>query len=127
MKNVMKRAWEIYRTLTGDHIAKLSAALRQAWNEVKRVAKSIKEQCIERLETIVANSCTYDYCVFEIRVSDWQKHGKDRTYLSIIEKAVRTSKHYKVREYGYVDNVTGTYVPGKEDLRKNYTFSGASF
>ena len=33
--NVMKRAWEIYRTLVGDHRAKLSIALRLAWAEKK--------------------------------------------------------------------------------------------
>ena len=35
MKQIMKRAWEIYRELEGDKIAKLSMALRQAWAEYK--------------------------------------------------------------------------------------------
>ena len=35
MKHIMKRAWEIYRTLEGDKIAKLSMALRQAWAEYR--------------------------------------------------------------------------------------------
>lgn len=35
MKNVMRRAWEIYRTLTGDHTAKLAMALKAAWAETK--------------------------------------------------------------------------------------------
>ena len=35
MKQVMKRAWQIYRTLEGDKTAKLSMALRQAWAEAK--------------------------------------------------------------------------------------------
>ena len=34
-RQIMFRAWEIYRTLTGDRQAKLSMALRQAWMEVK--------------------------------------------------------------------------------------------
>lgn len=38
-KQIMKRAWEIYRTLVGDRIAKLSMALRQAWAEAKAPAK----------------------------------------------------------------------------------------
>lgn len=37
-KEVMKRAWEIYRTLSGDRNAKLSQALKQAWAEVKEEA-----------------------------------------------------------------------------------------
>ena len=39
MKNVMKRAWEIFRTLTGDRDAKLSYALKKAWEEAKSKAK----------------------------------------------------------------------------------------
>ena len=35
MKNIMKRAWKIYRELKGDRIAKLSQALRMAWAERK--------------------------------------------------------------------------------------------
>lgn len=35
MKNIMKRAWEIYRTLEGDRLAKLAMALKQAWAEAK--------------------------------------------------------------------------------------------
>lgn len=39
MKNIMKRAWEIFRTLIGDRDAKLSLALKQAWEEAKSKAK----------------------------------------------------------------------------------------
>lgn len=41
MKEIMKRAWEIYRTLEGDRLAKLAMALRQAWAEAK-ASKSSK-------------------------------------------------------------------------------------
>lgn len=34
-KAIMKRAWEIYRTLEGDRAAKMSMALREAWAEAK--------------------------------------------------------------------------------------------
>jgi hypothetical protein len=34
-KEIMQRAWQIYRTLKGDRDAKLSYALRQAWAEAK--------------------------------------------------------------------------------------------
>ena len=40
-KSVMTRAWEIFRTLVGDRIAKLSQALKMAWEEVKNVAKKV--------------------------------------------------------------------------------------
>ena len=32
-KEIMNRAWQIYKTLEGDHIAKLAMALRCAWAE----------------------------------------------------------------------------------------------
>lgn len=32
--NIMKRAWEIFRTLVGDYKAKLSTALKRAFNRV---------------------------------------------------------------------------------------------
>lgn len=35
MKEIMKRAWEIYKYLEGDRTAKLSMALKQAWAEHK--------------------------------------------------------------------------------------------
>lgn len=47
MKNVMKRAWEIYRTLTGNRIAKLSAALKMAWNEIKKAVKGAVKMIVE--------------------------------------------------------------------------------
>ena len=43
MKAIMKRAWEIFRTLTGDHIAKLAMALRMAWAEKKNGGKNMTE------------------------------------------------------------------------------------
>jgi cell fate (sporulation/competence/biofilm development) regulator YmcA (YheA/YmcA/DUF963 family) len=42
MRNVMKRAWEIYRTLEGDRLAKLSFALKQAWSEIKGGMKMVE-------------------------------------------------------------------------------------
>lgn len=38
----MKRAWEIYHTLSGDKRAKLKAALKEAWLEMKKGA--VKEE-----------------------------------------------------------------------------------
>lgn len=42
MKAIMKRAWEIFKTLTGDHIAKLAMALRQTWAEKKNGGKKME-------------------------------------------------------------------------------------
>lgn len=87
-------------------------------------------ECRERLENIINNSCTYDYCTFEINENKWEKGDKSRTYFAIVEKSVdyKVSKHYKKKSYGYIDNTTGEYYPEKYgDLRDNFTFSGARF
>lgn len=47
MKNVMSRAWEIYRTLKGDHIAKLKMAMQKAWNEVKKAKSQLENKVID--------------------------------------------------------------------------------
>lgn len=40
-KQIMKRAWEIYRELVGDHRAKLAMAMQQAWAEAKAPVNEI--------------------------------------------------------------------------------------
>lgn len=52
MMNVMKRAWEIYRTLTGDRIAKLSVALHQAWEESRKPS----EEFVNKVKTLIFNN-----------------------------------------------------------------------
>lgn len=129
MKQIMKRAWEIYRTLEGDRLAKLSMALRQAWAEAKAAKVSPKQQIIDRLNEIVANSAILAGCELIVNANDWQNYGKDRTYFAIVERSTgRASCHYKEKKYGYIDNITGEYFPAKYgDARENYTFSGMAF
>lgn len=64
---IMTRAWEIFRTLVGDRIAKLSMALRQAWAEAKSSSTEMGWN-VKKLEAIGAKR--------------WTKYGKDRLYLS---------------------------------------------
>lgn len=68
-KQIMKRAWEIYRTLEGDKIAKLSMALRQAWAEAKA-----QTSCTEMGWNVKALEA--------MGATRWTKYGKDRLYLS---------------------------------------------
>ena len=68
MKKIMIRAWEIYRTLEGDHRAKLSLALRTAWRETTSV--ETPEQIIEKLRAQ------------GLKVTRWSKNGHDRIYVS---------------------------------------------
>lgn len=134
-KQIMVRAWEIAKAAVAQFGGKareyFAEALRMAWAEAKQPAqKSTREIMIERLETIVSNSTAKNYCDFEVVANDWQKGGKNRTYLAIVEKSnnYKVSKHYAKKSYGYVDNVTGEYFADKYgDARENYTFGGAKF
>ena len=87
-----------------------------------------KNELMERAELIIANSPTYDYIELELKLKDWSKPGISRTYFSIAEKSTdyKVSRHYAEKKYGYLDNLTGEYVP-ENDLRKNYNFGGNSF
>lgn len=95
MMNVMNRAWEIYRTLTGDHIAKLSAALKMAWAEVKNAAKKAFEQVaqVAKMAETYGDSC---YLTFKA----WEKGGKRRIYIN----------DYKRRTLGYINRDNGDVV-----------------
>lgn len=39
----------------------------------------------------------------------------------------KNSKHRAERKYGYIDNISGEYVPDKNNLEENFTFSGSRF
>ncbi len=88
MRNIMKRAWEIYRTLEGDHIAKLSLALKTAWREA---TIETPEEIIEKLQAQ------------GLRVKRWTKYGNDRIYVS--------GFHYS-KEY-YIDLNRMVAVPNR--------------
>lgn len=89
MKNVMKRAWEIYRTLVGDHTAKLAMAMRMAWAESKNTVKVAFDGFAK-----VAKTDKYDtdsaYLTFKL----WEKGDKKRIYIN----------DYKRRTLGYIEN-----------------------
>jgi hypothetical protein len=120
---IMRRAWEIKRS---ENVS-ISEALKAAWAEAKNpTPKTLREEMIERINTIIsASNRPEDYTLTAV-VNDWANYGKNRTYISIVETRAN-SRHYAKREYGYIDNLTNAYVPGKCDARQNYTFSGAKF
>ena len=91
MKKIMKRAWEIYRTLTGDHVAKLSMALKMAWAETKTIVKKVfngfaKVAKVDNADETV-NS---DFLTFK----GWEKYGRKRVYIN----------DYKKRTLGYIED-----------------------
>lgn len=121
-KAVMLRAWEIFHTLQGDRDAKLSHALKMAWAEAKTPAKSLKDQIIEKVEYIVSKAS--DIYNYEIVVRDWTNYGKARTYIKV-EETSDNSKHRKVYDFGYIDNIANTYVAGRKDANGNFDLAGA--
>lgn len=91
MKNVMKRAWEIYRTLQGDHIAKLSVALRMAWKEVKKMVKKTFEGIAK---VVITGRENYDEDSMYLTFKAWEKGNIKRIYIN----------DYKRRTVGYIEN-----------------------
>lgn len=84
-----------------------------------------KVEIIERINAIanLANNYNNGYH-YEVKVNEWVKYGKDRTYFSIVETR-DNSTHYVKRDYGYYDNNADEFVAGKASI--DYTFSGAKF
>ncbi len=76
-KNVMTRAWEIYRTLAGDHVAKLAMALKEAWTEAK--TQTSEKVFGGKFGTITESNLEK---LIEMGANRWQKAGYDRLYLS---------------------------------------------
>lgn len=79
---------------------------------------------LAKIENIINHSA--DCYNYEIRTNVWEKGGKNRTYITVIETTDRT-KHYKKHDFGYIDNTNNEYCPGKWDANKNFNLGGSSF
>lgn len=94
MKEIMNRAWEIYKTLEGDHSAKLSMALRMAWKESRKADFT---------------GVAYIGEGFGVkRFSKWQKYGKNRIYIN--REDGKTT-------YGYIDLDNDSTLVCSESLK----------
>lgn len=126
---IMKRAWELVKKM-GQTI---SEGLKTAWAEAKKIADakveakeiSIKDEVMEKLQKLIdrKESATAAGYIYEIRTSDWAKYGKNRTYFKIVETR-RSSKRYAEYDFGYIDNTTMAYAPGKNDAFGAFDLSG---
>lgn len=113
----MKRAWELVR----KEGRTISEGLRQAWAEAKTVATKMIDKITAELKNLIADaSDVYDY---RISTSVWEKYGKSRTYVKIIETR-RNSKHYATYDFGYIDNTDDSYHAGKNDAFGPYGLNG---
>lgn len=94
MKNIMKRAWEIYKTLTGKHLEKLSAALKKAWSEFK--ASSAKKELVLK-----------DWLFQKIA----RENGAPRMWNGHVDAVFQeTEKAYKI-VMGAVNHTVYTWIP----------------
>lgn len=84
-----------------------------------------KKEVIDRIIAIADLANSYDNGYhYEVKINEWVKYGKDRTYFSIVETR-DNSKHYVKKDYGYYDNNADEFVAGKASI--DYTFSGEKF
>lgn len=121
MKEIMIRAWDIKRENTENMF---SLCLKMAWAEAKEAGnkkeeKSLKEKLVDKLNFIADNAP-------DVYVSEWKGYGKSRTYFAVYETR-KNSNHNAKYDYGFYDNQTGKYVPGRHDLTDNYSLGGRHY
>ena len=104
MKNIMKRAWEIYRTLTGDRLAKLSMALKLAWAEAEAPQEKVYGGEVATITESNLNK------LIAMGATRWTKYNKDRLYLSKAGKNIINL----VVEYGKKGHWDRVTVDGEE-------------
>lgn len=115
---IMKRAWQFVKSAGMT----ISDGLKKAWKEAKEVAKSIRDRVVDNLNDLINQAAkVYNY---EIVENVWENYGKSRTYFKIIETR-DYSKHYAVYDFGYIDNKTDEYHPGRKwDAFGEWTLAG---
>ena len=116
LSNIMKRAWELVKTIG----CSISDGLKKAWSE----AKSMKERLIKRMELLDAKEEGIAGFHYEVKVNDWENYAKSRTYFSIF-RTRSNSTHRSEYKFGNYDNQADKYVPDKNDLTKNYDLCGS--
>lgn len=69
-----------------------------------------KDVIIKRAALITAEANSHNNSFhYELKINNWDKNGKSRTYISIV-RTRDCSTHYKKKNYGYFDNVANEYV-----------------
>ena len=96
-REIMRRAHELARFMTGDYIARMSYGLRQAWKEAR---SATVYEVVGRNEIGVR----VEGCVpARLSLNRWTKYGKDRLYVSEIRARIE-------KKYGYLDLLTNRFV-----------------
>lgn len=69
MKKIMKRAHEIAKTMTGDYMARMSYALRQAWAESKTTANTV-EDIVRKIANMTRSEAMAYVSSFQYQITD---------------------------------------------------------
>lgn len=88
MKEIMKRAHEIARTLEGDYSARLAMGLKSAWREVKDPVKVVvkKESAKAKLLVLKFIDITGSYREFDAWFPNGWLHGNNMPKHWALEK-----------------------------------------
>ena len=73
---------------------------------------TLKEILKKYLDEYVADRNEHGRHDYRAEMVDWEKYGKSRTYLKVIETN-KNSRHYVEQDYGYIDNQSDEYFPSK--------------
>lgn len=119
LSEIMKRAWTIKRENKNNIF---SLCLKMAWGEAKsKPEMTLKDKLEAKINFLIENAPDIYY--YNPYISNWENYGKSRTYFAIYERA-RNSTHNCKYDYGYLDNKTEKYIPGRLDLTRNYSIGG---
>lgn len=117
LSKIMKRAWELVKKVGMT----ISSGLKKAWEEAKSMTQTMYENVMAEIESIISEAS--DCCDYAVKENVWEKYGKSRTYLKVVETR-NHSKHYAEYDFGYIDNNTNEYHAGKHDAFGRYTLGG---
>lgn len=76
------------------------------------LSPSTRQDFIERAE-FIASVSSYGGRKYTVSTSDWEKNGKNRTYININEYDASDGKFRAKKDMGYFDNVSNSYVSGR--------------
>lgn len=117
LSKIMRRAWELVKKAGMT----ISVGLKKAWKEAKEMGETLRDKVMAEIESMIADAT--DVYNYEIKESLWEKYGKSRTYIKVVETR-ENSKHYTEYNFGYIDNVSEEYVSGKMDAFGKYGLNG---
>lgn len=80
-----------------------------------------KQEIQKLAQDAIDTDRVFAYDVWELKLHDWKKYGKDRTYVDAVRYTLM-GKVSHVIKMGYLDNISGEYVASRReyDLIEGY-------